>query len=392
MISDSVSFMSDTHGTEKRACPLKILLVEPQKSRKYHTPYPPLGLLKLATYYQQRGDFVKLVSGISDDGFEPDTIYITSLFTYAWEPVHEVTSFYSNRYEKARVVVGGVYASLCPDHLKESFGDRIEICQGVVPELDDLLPAYWLIPEWKTSILFSSRGCIRRCTFCSVPKLEPKFQTRESIKQLIYPGHKKVTLWDNNILASPYWKDIFAELEESKLEVDFNQGLDARLLTEETALRLKNLRTPIVRLAYDSKGIKEPLRKAIGLLRDVGINRRRIVVYCLFNYLDTPVDFLERIKDLLDWGVVSYPMRYQALEPGPKDSYVSPNWTKEQLEMLAKARRVIGYGGAFPPYEGLKKKILNANTFEKAFGLRPRTHPRTNAVNHPKKDFKNHTK
>ena len=368
------------------------MLVEPQKSRKYHTPYPPLALLKLATYHQRKGDLVKLVSGISENGFEPDVIYITSLFTYAWEPVHEVIRFYSDRYKKARVVVGGVYASLCPDHLKESFGDRIEICRGVVPELDHLLPAYWLIPEWKSSILFSSRGCIRKCPFCSVPQLEPKFEARKSIKHLIYPGHKKVTLWDNNILASPYWKDIFAELEESGLEVDFNQGLDARLLTEETALRLKRLRIPRVRLAYDSKGIKESLRKAIGLLKDVGIDGRRIVVYCLFNYLDTPVDFLERIKDLLDWGVVSYPMRYQALEPGSKDSYISPNWTKEQLEMLAKARRVIGYGGAFPPYEGLKKKILNANTFEKAFSLRLPNRSRTKAVNHSKKDSKNCTK
>jgi hypothetical protein len=72
-----------------------------------------------------------------------------------------------------------------------------------------------------------------------VPQLEPKFEPKDSIKRLIYPGHKKVVLWDNNILASPYWRNIFDELEESGLEVDFNQGLDARLLTEETALRLK---------------------------------------------------------------------------------------------------------------------------------------------------------
>jgi radical SAM superfamily enzyme YgiQ (UPF0313 family) len=101
----------------KRGDPLTVLLVEPQKSKKYHTPYPPLGLLKLATYHQQRGDFVSLVNGISENGFEPDVIYITSLFTYAWEPVHEVIRFYSDRYKKVRVIVGGVYASLCPDHL-----------------------------------------------------------------------------------------------------------------------------------------------------------------------------------------------------------------------------------------------------------------------------------
>lgn len=350
---------------------MKVLLAEPQKSRKYHTPYPPLALLKLATYHERKGDFVKLKNGISENGFEPDIVYITSLFTYAWEPVHEAIRFYANRYKKARVVVGGVYASLCPDHLKESFRDRIEICGGVVPELDDLMPAYWLIPEWKTSILFSSRGCIRKCPFCSVPKLEPKFEARKSIKHLIYPGHKKIVLWDNNILASPYWRDIFAELEESGLEVDFNQGLDARLLTEETALRLRRLRIPIVRLAYDTKKIRNSLRRAINLLKDVGISGRDIVVYCLYGYLDKPEDFLERVRDLTDWGVVAYPMRYQPLEPCVKDSYVSQNWTKEQLEMIAKARRVIGYGGAFPPYEGLRRKLTDAKNFEEAFELRP---------------------
>jgi hypothetical protein len=350
----------------------KVLLVEPKKSRKYHTSYPPLGLLKLATYHQQRIDFVRLVNGISNDGFEPDIIYITSLFTYAWELVHEVIQFYSHNYKKAKVIVGGIYASLCPDHLKKSFGGRIEIYQGTIPELDDLLPAYWLIPEWKSSILFSSRGCIRRCPFCSVPQLEPSFEPKKSIKHLIYPGHRKVILWDNNILASPFWKNIFAELEETGLEVDFNQGLDARLLTEEVAISLRRLKLPIIRLAYDSKGIRGPLRKAITLLKNLRVDGRDIVVYCLFNHLDSPEDFLERIQDLLSWGVVSYPMRYQALEPGPKDGYISPNWTKEQLEMVARARRVIGTGGAFPPYEGLKRKILAATNFEKAFELRPK--------------------
>jgi hypothetical protein len=63
-------------------------------------------------------------------------------------------------------------------------------------------------------------------------------------------------------------------------------------------------------------------------------------------------------------------MRYEPLEPREKNTYISPYWTAEQLEMVAKARRVLGYGGAFPPYEGLKKKFLNAKSFEEAFKLR----------------------
>ena len=168
---------------------MRILLVEPRKSRKYHTPYPPLGLLKLATYHRQREDLIRLVNGISDNGFEPDIIYITSLFTYAWEPVHEVVGFYSTNYRRARVIVGGIYASLCSEHIKRTFGDRIEIYEGLVPEVEELLPDYSLVPEWKASILFSSRGCVRKCPFCSVPQLEPKFEAKKSIKNLIYPGH-----------------------------------------------------------------------------------------------------------------------------------------------------------------------------------------------------------
>lgn len=351
---------------------LNVLLVEPKKSKKYHTPYPALGLLKLATYHKQRGDTVRLVNGISQNGFEPDVIYITSLFTYAWEPVHEVIRYYSAEYKKAKVIVGGIYASLCTEHVRETFGSRIEVVEGLVPEIENLLPDYSLIPTWDASILFSSRGCIRKCKFCSVPQLEPEFTAKQSIKHLIYPGHKRAILWDNNVLASPYWQNIFDELEELGLEVDFNQGLDARLITEEVATKVKRMKVPTVRLAYDSDGIKVPLEKAINMLKEVGFDGRRIIVYCLFGFLDTPQDFFHRLTDLVNWGVVAYPMRYQPLEPCSKDSYIPPTWQPEQLEMVASARRVIGYGGAFPPYEGLLKKFNNAKSFEEAFSLRPR--------------------
>jgi len=351
---------------------MKILLIEPQKGRDYHTPYPPLGLLKLAAHHRKQKDTTRLVNGFSSDGFEPDIVYITSLFTYAYCPVNDVISYYREKYRRARIVVGGVYATLCSEHLRKTFRNRIEVYQGIVPEVEDILPDYSLVPEWKASILFASRGCIRKCPFCSVPVLEPRFNAKKSIRHLIYPGHNKIIFWDNNILASPYRKEIFDELEELGLEVDFNQGLDARLLNEDVAGRLKRLKVPIIRLAYDSKGIRIPLKKTIRILQETGIRGRTIVVYCLYNHQeDTPGGFLDRIKDLLDWGVVAYPMRYEPIEPRPKNTYISPHWTAEQLEMVAKARRVIGYGGAFPPYDALKKKILEADSFEKAFELRP---------------------
>jgi len=352
----------------------KVLLVEPKKSLKYHTKFPPLGLLKLASYHKKRRNKVKLIRGIDNDAFYPDEIYIASLFTYAWEPVHELIRCYMQKYKKAKITVGGIYATLCPDHIREEFKDRIRIHKGLLQKIEEILPDYSLVPNWDASIVFSSRGCIRNCPFCAVKVLEPEFKAKRSIKHLIYPGHKKVIFWDNNILASPYWEDIFQEIEELKLEVDFNQGLDARLIDEKVVSRLRKLKIPMIRLAYDTKSIRKHLKKAIDLLKDAGFNARRILIYCLYNNSyekDTPEKFLDRLRDIMEWGAVSYPMRYEPLEPREKNTYVSPYWNDEQLEMVAKARRVIGYGGAFPPYEGLKKKFFSARTFEEAFSLRP---------------------
>jgi hypothetical protein len=353
---------------------MRILLVEPG----YYTKYPPLGLLKIAAYHKLQGDQVRLVRGnhlpglFDSSSFYPDRIYVTSLFTYAWREVHSAISFYRRQYPRAEITVGGIYASLCPDHIRDSFPD-ISVHQGVLHEVEDLLPDYSLVPDWDTSLIFSSRGCIRKCPFCEVRQIEPAPGYRKSIRHLIYQRHKKIILWDNNILASPYREDIFTEIEESGLIVDFNQGLDARLLTEAVTLRLKRLRLPMVRLAYDSLSVRDQLQKAVNLLKQVGFRGGQILIYCLYNNLfdrnDTPETFLHRVQDILSWGAVCYPMRFEPLEPVQKGTFVSPQWDPVALEMIADFRRVMGKGGALAARDGIKRKILGVGDFYTAFDL-----------------------
>lgn len=359
---------------------MKILLVEP----RYYSQYPPLGLLKLSTLHKSQGHKVRFVRGVAlVTRFVPDEIKITSLFTWAWRPVWEAVAFYRALFPRAKISLGGIYASLTPDHAKQSGAD--EVVTGLVKEVEDLLPDYSLVPDWHknraASILFSSRGCIRKCGFCSVPKLEGKpFQIRATtrVKHLVHPDHKRVILWDNNILGESQWNDVFSELKELNLEVDFNQGLDARLITEEVAHALTGLRLPTIRMAYDFPQMRESIRRAISNLKAAGLTDRQMrytSCYVLYNYKDTPEDLFVRVRDLLAWGIAAYPMRYQPLNGDhafEKDSYVSPAWTAEQLNMVAAARRVIGYGGAFPPYEGLMRKFCDARGFDDAFQLRPK--------------------
>jgi len=278
--------------------------------------------------------------------------------------------YYRGRYPKAEVRLGGIYATLMPEHAELSGVDHVH--KGLVLESERFLPDYSLTPGWDSSIMFGTRGCIRKCAFCAVPRLEGRtWGPVKGIRDLVHPGHKRVVLWDNNILGVSNWRDVVAELRELDVQVDFNQGLDARLITEEVAQELSSLHMYPIRMAYDIPAEKKALERAIPALERAGFRRRAMIVYTLYNFTDAPEDFLHHGVDLLSWGVVSYPMRYEPLNSLVKNRYVSPHWTAEQLEMVARARRVIGYGGAFPPYRALLEKFKSASSFEEAFSLRP---------------------
>jgi len=354
------------HWTRACIANMNVLLVEPD----YYTRYPSLGLLKIGAFHKQKGDDVLLVRGRRPVEFTPDRIYVTSLFTWDWKPVWEAVRHYKKEFPRTELRLGGIYASLLADHAKQSGADTV--WEGILPPVEDVLPDYSLVPEWKSSLLFATRGCPRKCGFCSVPKLEgAPVPSHDSIGSLMYPGHTKAVFFDNNILALPNWRDVFIELIELQMKCDFNQGMDARLINEENAALLGKMDIPFIRMAFDYIGIRPYIEKAITRLKDNGIKGRRMVFYVLHNYVDDPEDFFQRVRDLLSWGVVVYPMRYEPLCTLQKHKYVSPKWTPEELRMVAEARRVLGYGGAFPPYKGLVEKFQRANKFQEAFSLRP---------------------
>jgi hypothetical protein len=153
------------------------------------------------------------------------------------------------------------------------------------------------------------------------------------------------------------------------LAVDFNQGLDARLITENVAAKISKVKIDrFVRISYDTSDIGPKVKNAIQYLNAHGINGRNILVYVLYNFTDTPQDFFSRIRNVLRWGGVAYPMRFQPIYSLKKNSYVSPRWDRVRLGAVATARRVFGSGGTFPPYKGMMKvKVEGCETFDEAF-------------------------
>lgn len=362
---------------------MNILLVEPA----YYTKYPPLGLMKLSAKYKVWNHKVRLVRGtVPLDDFDPEKIEITSLFTYAWKPVHDAIDHYHSLFPSAKISVGGIYASVMPEHIREAF-PYVDVHVGLDDEAEKYMPDYDILEQvdkwkgWDGSIMFTSRGCVNKCPFCLVPVLEGGMRSvLDDPMDHVHPGHKKIILWDNNFLALGDWKNKLDSLKRSGMTVDFNQGLDARLITEEKAEALASLKINSIKMAYDGKHEKKAAHRAVHLLENAGFPKRKISFYTLYNFYDhdsefydTPEEFYERVLDILEMGCVSYPMRFVPLNAVSKNDFVSVFWTPERLEAVAKARRVIGFGGAFPPYNALVEKFASAGCFDEAFRLEPPT-------------------
>lgn len=357
-------------GAEGSGMLMNILLVEPKYSSAYYTKYPPIGLLKLSSYYKLQGHNVQLLTTFGVPNFVPDLICITSLFTYCWRDVHNAIKSYSVMFPKADIHVGGVYASICPDHIRNAFGDRVYVHVGIFEDAEDIIPDYSLVPDWKISIIHATRGCIKKCKVCAASLIEPCFLAKKSIKHLISPFSRRVCLFDNNFLASPFAEDILDELYEEGISLDVTQGLDVEFITDNIARKFKRLKPKDVRIAFDRPDVEENVHAAIDILRAAGFTAKQIRTFCLYNTpaeYDTPDFFLYRVQKVISWGASVYPTRFQPLEPVDYCSYVSPNWTLSHLSFVSYMRKVLGVGGTIIPTEWTIKKVSNAKKLEEVF-------------------------
>lgn len=182
------------------------------------------------------------------------------------------------------------------------------------------------LTKHNSNATFTSRGCPRKCEFCIVPKIEG-----DLIELDEWPIRPIVC--DNNLLACSrkHFNDVIDNLKEIK-DVDFNQGLDARLLTDHHADRLTELDLKLVRLAWDHVKMEKAVMMAFERLIYVGVPKSKIRFYVLIGFNDTPEDALYRLQTLKDLGTRPFPMRYQTLDAVKRDSYVGPHWTERLLK------------------------------------------------------------
>lgn len=341
-----------------------VLLVEPDfpipnKSRN-HENFLPIGLLKLASYLRSKNIKVKLVrhetkSEFGDSNqlklpmtpnndFKPDLICVSSIFTYWSKYVAEAVYYYKTLYPKVPVLVGGIYASLLPQHCKE-YTKCDDVIFGTVNAAEELIPAYDLV-NVDYQIIHTTRGCIRRCGCCGVYEIEPEWTYKKSIKDEIIK--KKIVFYDNNLIANPHIKNILQELIELKKKrkvtyIESQSGFDGRILIKkpEIASLLKQAGLKNPKIAWDGPITDaEDIHNQIDILTEVGYSAKEISVFMLYNHeLDYEKMEEKRVK-CFSWGVQITDCRFRPLDstfdnynPNKrkgqtnKDYYIHPNWT-----------------------------------------------------------------
>ena len=409
-----------------------------------------------------------------------DIICITTLFTFYWkktiETINQAKMFLK---PNGKIFVGGVAASILPDKIEEATGIRPHV--GLLNSPDDFgksddviideLPLDYSIldeidyeyPDKDAYYGYMTRGCIRHCSFCAVPTIEPVYKSYISIKDQIdyidrnFGKKRFLLLMDNNVFASSEFDKIIDEIKEIGFEnnasfrmqneyeiayrnllrgindrayikkfiklyneiesnlngeeaqqfhtererrfllysetatkndimefddiarpaydskfkplnqkryIDFNQGVDARLVTEEKMKKLAETSIRPLRIAFDHYEQRDIYLKAIYMAADYGI--KELSNYILYNFHDKPEELYERLKinvDLceeLNIKIYSFPMKYHPIndpEYFNNRNFIGEHWNRKFIRAV---QAVIN---------ATKGKIGRGQTFfEEAFG------------------------
>ncbi len=436
----------------------RILLVEPN----YKNKYPPIGLMKISTYFKSKGEFVEFHKGLmpQSEVSKFDKIFITTLFTFDFDICIQTINYYINIVGLNNVYVGGIAASILPEKFQEEisglniltgqllssnllgYSDNINI-DILELDYDILWDISYEYPAANSYFIYTSRGCPRKCSFCAVKTLEPEFYECDNLIQQVenvdvhFGIKKNMLIMDNNILYSNRFDETIDELKylgfgrennkakknntmrfylqslERRLEkgqkvsclldrikgellnvkysrisgkdkkelgcicesiekikeeelieriigqqsylvdfferynyhmisryVDFNQGLDARLFSEEKAKKMSEIAVKPCRIAFDNIATKDAYFIAMENAVKYGI--RHFSNYLLYNYDENPRSLWKRLKMNIDFckthedsqiSLFSFPMKYASIKHTDRE-YVGPEWHKKYLRAM----------------------------------------------------------
>lgn len=268
---------------------------------------PNLALMKLAHYHKSRGDEVRFYRHVNRELDEPnyDLVYGSQVFTFS----QRIADCFLREWN------GAILRGTGTGNLQ-----TVEQLLGISEyEFYD----YSIYPDYEPSIGFTARGCRLSCGFCIVPKKEGRPKPTNSIYDIWRgEGHpKNVCLLDNDFFGQPseQWRARVDELVSGKFKVCFNQGINVRLIDDESSAALATLRYyddqfKVRRLytAWDNLKDEKIFFNGVDRLERAGIRPQHLMVYMLIGYdrEETWERIFYRFDKMVARGVLPYPMVY----------------------------------------------------------------------------------
>ena len=285
-------------------------LHDAEKEHVRHKTFPNFALMKISSWHKAKGDDVKWWVPI----LHYDRVYSSKVFDFTPD----------NPFLPDNVIRGGTGYRELP------------MSQELPPEVDAMYPDYSIYPKCDYAVGYLTRGCPNHCRWCVVPDKEGGIRPYRRWQEVVRQDTDKLVLMDNNILACDYGIGQLESLIDSGYRIDLNQGMDARLVTDDVADilgRIKWIR--FIRFSCDQRAQIEPLKRTIELLDRHGVKPYRIFVYLLVTAdLDDAAERVEALKVYKAINLYAQAERNERLG-------VSPN--EGQLEF---AQRYV-YGGSY---------------------------------------------
>jgi hypothetical protein len=258
---------------------------------------PNLSLMKLSRYYKNEGRNVILA--------RESGIHRKSKFVFASCVFNRSTT--EKKINKLRELHG--------EYIQIG-GTGVDLSLKLPDEIEHLMPDYSLYPKVDFAMGFLTRGCPNNCRFCVVPAKEGKLRQVAEIEDIVPPEFNKLVIMDNNLLAHRNAYKLLEEMIKKKLQVNFNQTLDIRLINKKNANLLQKIDSRnysfTKRMYYFSFNTSDKIpviKKKLKLLDSVKPAEIRFI--CMYGYDTTLSDDIERFSFLHKLGTSPFVQRYQ---------------------------------------------------------------------------------
>lgn len=258
-----------------------------------HSGFPNFALMRISAWHKQNGDSVEWYQPMFSGHL--DRVYMSKVFTF--------TPDYEYVVDADEIVKGGT---------------GYKLYNSLPDEMEHITPDYSIYPDCDYAIGFLTRGCIRKCPWCVVPKKEGKICDYDTWQHIKRPDSKKIVFMDNNVLASEYGVSQIEEMSHEDVRIDFNQAVDARLITKENAKYLAECKwIKYLRVSCDTTAMLPVIRQALDYLGEYGLKPSKVFSYVLIEDVE---DAHHRIVELDKMGVIPFAQPYRDFDT----NYVNP--------------------------------------------------------------------